>query len=173
MTLRRLLPVVVLGVAVQGCATPTTDDTSAPPFGPPDVTVAATVVHVNDGDTFVVRTDDGDEERVRLLRIDTPEEARDGQPAECLADEATAALERLAGEGTRVLLATDVEVRDRFDRLLAHVWRADDGTWVNGEMLATGHARVVTFPPNVAWDDQVLALQDLARDSGLGLWSAC
>lgn len=149
------------------------DVPAAPPFRPPPDTDRVVVDRVVDGDTLVVDLADGGSDRVRLLRIDTPELSRDGAPAQCLAMEATAQLSRFAGPGTTLLLATDVEVRDRFDRLLAHAWRADDGVWVNGGMLATGFARVVTFPPNTAYDAEVLALQDVARDRGVGLWSRC
>lgn len=134
---------------------------------PPEGATPATVVRVVDGDTVVVDVD-GTEERVRLLRIDTPELARDGEPAECLAQAASDALAGMLPPGTPVLLERDVEARDRFGRLLAHVWA--DGTWVNGAMLADGYARVVTFPPNVAYDDQVLAAERSARDRDTGLW---
>ena len=143
------------------------------PFAPPADAEQATVVRVSDGDTIVLRFGSGDEERVRLLRIDTPELARDGQPAECLADAATEQMERLAPRGTAVVILADVEARDQYGRLLAHVWRQDDGMWLNGAMLATGYARVVTFPPNVAFEREVLVFQDVARDEGKGLWSAC
>lgn len=145
----------------------------APPFAPPPDAEPATVVRIVDGDTLILRFGPDDDERVRLLRIDTPELSRDGQPAECLALAATEQLTRFAPPGTNVLIATDVEIRDQFGRLLAHVWRADDGIWINGGMLATGYAKVVTFPPNVTWDREVLALQGVAQDQGKGLWSAC
>ncbi|MFJ4761298.1 thermonuclease family protein [Kocuria marina] len=53
-----------------------------------------TVERVVDGDTLDA-TIAGKSTRVRLLNINTPEVARDGQPGECLADEATAKLEDL------------------------------------------------------------------------------
>lgn len=146
-----------------------TPDTVTLDPAPPGDAVLGEVERVVDGDTAVVLVD-GDRERVRLLRIDTPELARDGAPAECLAAEATAALESLLPVGEPVLLATDVEARDRFGRLLAHVWTAD--TWVNAEMLRRGVAQVVTFPPNTAFGDEVLAAQRAARDAGVGLWDA-
>lgn len=154
-------------------ATATSDARKAPPFGPPETATDATVVRIVDGDTMILHVGPGDDERVRLLRIDTPELSRAGQAAECLGREATDQLARFAPPGTAVLVATDVEVRDQYGRLLAHVWRADDDVWINGGMLATGYARVVTFPPNVAWDREVLALQAVAQDQGKGLWSAC
>lgn len=134
---------------------------------PPASARVGEVERVVDGDTVVV-TVDGTRERVRLLRIDTPELAREGEAAECLAEEAATRLGELLPPGERVLLATDVEARDRFDRLLAHVWTGR--TWVNAAMLRSGHAQVVTFPPNTAYDAEVLAAQRSAREAGRGLW---
>lgn len=154
-----------------GPATDPVAPTTAPAAAdapPPDTAVAAVVDRVVDGDT-VVLTVDGERERARLLRIDTPEAARDGAPAECLAGEATRALERLLPPGGTVLVATDVETRDRYGRLLVHVWRGD--TWVNARMLRDGWAQVVTFPPNTAYDAEVLAAQESARRDGAGLWA--
>lgn len=139
---------------------------------PPVDGVPARIVRVVDGDTVVANVD-GDDLRVRLLRIDTPELARDGDPAECLGDAAAARLEALVPTGTVLVLATDTEELDQFGRLLAHLWRAEDGLWVNGAMLASGFARVVTFPPNVAYDDEVRALERSARQRSLGLWATC
>lgn len=152
----------------------------AVPVGPDVFT--GRVLHVSDGDTLLVEVlttardmpplDDGNLARIRLLRIDTPEEPRDGEPGECWADEATAALEALTPEDSIVTFQYDVEPLDRFDRHLAHAWTAD-GRWVNGELLAVGAARAVTFRPNVAHDERVFDLEADARAAGRGLWGAC
>lgn len=160
-----------LAVALAAClpVQPTGDvepSTGLP--GPPPSTTPAVIERVVDGDTVIAEVA-GARERVRLLRIDAPEVARDGEPAECLADASTAALEALVPPGTTVRVATDVEVRDRFDRLLAHMWV--DEVWVNGAMLRDGMAQVLTIPPNVAYDDEVLAAADAARRDGRGLWA--
>jgi micrococcal nuclease len=130
------------------------------------------VERVVDGDTVIAEVA-GARERIRLLRIDAPEAARDGEPAECLADHATAALERLLPPGAEADLALDVERRDRFGRLLAHVWV--DDTWVNGVLLEAGLVQVLTIPPNVGYDDEVRAAATRAREAGVGLWdpAAC
>ncbi len=154
-------------------ADPPATDAVAVPAG----AFTATVTHISDGDTLWVSVEDPgatgidtrEEAKLRLLRIDTPELARDGQPADCLADEASDALARLVPEGSTVHGAYDVERRDRYGRELVHLW-TDDGRWVNGAMLADGYAQVVTFPPNTAYDDEVRALQADARDDRRGLW---
>lgn len=196
----RHLPTLVLVAALaSGCVEVTTGDPAAPPVTgtlstlpspaapvdsdppvPSTGTWTGTVAHVSDGDSARIVVDDpgptplrpGDELRVRLLRIDTPELSRDGQPAECLAEAARDALRQLLPPGTPVTAWPDVEAQDQYGRELAHLW-LDDGTWVNGTMVAAGFAGVVTFPPNVAYDDEVRDRQRAARDAGRGLWSAC
>ena len=74
----------------------------------------------------------------------------------------------LLPEDEPVLLATDVEERDQYGRLLAHVWTR--ATWVNAQMLRDGYAQVVTFPPNTSYDEEVLTAQQQARDAAVGLW---
>jgi micrococcal nuclease len=126
----------------------------------------ARVTRVVDGDTIRL----GDE-RVRLIGVDTPETKRPGTPVECFGREATAFTKRLL-EGRRVRLELDVESRDRYGRLLAYVRRADDGLFVNAELVAQGYATVLTVPPNVRHAARFLQLQRRARDDRRGLWSA-
>ncbi len=134
----------------------------------------ATVEYVVDGDTIDVMID-GREERVRLTGIDTPEKARrdTGAPAECFADEATAFTESLLPVGTAVRLERDVVGRDDYGRILGYVYRADDGIFVNYEIVRQGYAQPLTIPPNVTFADLMV---DAARDAeaaDAGLWSAC
>ncbi|WP_325064144.1 thermonuclease family protein [Halobacterium bonnevillei] len=78
---RRTLAVVATAtlVLLAGCSGSVT-------FGEPTTTAAqnqtATVVDVVDGDTVDVRFEDGTEERVRLLGVDTPEVHEDVSPGE-------------------------------------------------------------------------------------------
>ena len=72
-----------------------------------------------------------------------------------------------------VRLIGDAEARDRYGRLLAYVYRAGDGLFVNAALVRGGYARTLTIPPNVAHAGQLAALADEARRAGRGLWSAC
>jgi micrococcal nuclease len=72
-----------------------------------------------------------------------------------------------------VQLVRDVEARDRYDRLLAYVYRASDGRFVNLAMVEDGFADQYTFPPNVAHTDDFRTAAREAREAGSGLWSAC
>jgi micrococcal nuclease len=132
----------------------------------------AEVVRVVDGDTIVVRIA-GADERVRLIGIDTPESVDPRSPVDCFGPEASRATADLLPPGTPVRLVRDVEARDRFDRLLAYVYKVDDGSFVNLTLAATGYADVATFPPNVAHTDELVAAVAEARAAGRGLWGAC
>jgi micrococcal nuclease len=131
----------------------------------------ARVVRVVDGDTIRVALPSG-EEPVRYIGIDTPESVKPGSPVECFAKKASAFNERLVA-GERVKLVRDVEARDRYGRLLAYVYRARDGLFVNAELVRRGYATVATFPPNVAHEREFRRLARRARLSGRGLWGQC
>lgn len=132
----------------------------------------AEVVRVVDGDTVVVRLGRADE-TVRLLGIDTPESVDPRSPVECFGKEAAAHTASLLPAGTAVRLVRDVEARDQYDRLLAYVYRASDGAFVNLQLVNDGYASVLTYPPNVAHADEFTAAAAQARRNNLGLWSAC
>jgi len=129
------------------------------------------VVRVVDGDTVRVRVD-GREETVRYIGVDTPETKRPGSPVECFGPAAGAANERLVG-GREVRLEVGEEERDRYDRLLAYVYRADDGRFVNEILVRDGYARPLAIEPNVRHAAAFAALADEALEAGRGLWSAC
>ncbi len=132
----------------------------------------ATLDRVVDGDTIDVRID-GSTERVRLIGIDTPETKKPNTPVQCYGPEATANTKHLLPEGTPLRLVRDVQARDDYGRLLAYVYRADDGTFVNLQIVAQGYAHTLTIPPNVAFADQFVAAARDAEHDNLGLWSAC
>lgn len=148
---------------------------SSPPSNPDPSTplgASATIERVIDGDTVVVRIG-GRVERVRLLGIDTPERPGSLRPAECHGDEATEATKALLPEGTEVLVTRDIEPRDRFGRLLAYLYRADDGLFVNLVLVEHGHAEVLVIEPNSAHRDLFVQAEARARAQGLGFWATC
>jgi micrococcal nuclease len=122
------------------------------------------VKRVIDGDTFELI----DGERVRLIGIDTPETARGRRVDEPFADVATE-FTRSMVEGRDVRLEFDVQLRDRYGRLLAYVY-LDDGTFLNAELVRLGFATVATYPPNVTFADEFLHLQREARKAKRGVW---
>jgi micrococcal nuclease len=132
----------------------------------------ATLVSVTDGDTITV-TVDGTKEKVRLIGIDTPETKKPDTPVQCFGPEASAFTTSLLPKGTPLHLERDVEARDKYGRLLAYVYRTDDGVFVNLEIIARGYARLLTFPPNVAHVDDFVAAARAAQQANKGLWAGC
>jgi micrococcal nuclease len=72
------------------------------------------------------------------------------------------------------MLEKDTSERDRYGRLLRDVWVERDGAWtlVGLALVAEGYALVSTFPPDVKYVDALVAAARMAREQGLGLWSA-
>jgi len=123
-----------------------------------------TVSKTYDGDTF--KTASG--EKVRLLGINTPEMARDDKRGQPLAEQATLQLKRLT-QGKMVRLAFDSERKDRYGRVLAHVYLRD-GTWVNSKMIELGLAHSYVFAPNFKHSSTLLESERTAREKKLGIW---
>ena len=78
-----------------------------------------------------------------------------------------------AGSDRRLGVRCDVERHDRYERLLAYVYRADDDLFVNAAMVRRGYAYVSTIPPNVEHAERFRRLAAKARVAERGLWSHC
>ena len=129
------------------------------------------VVRLVDGDTIHV-TIDGRTEKVRYIGINCPELHHPRRGEEPGGREATEINRALVG-GKSVRLEPDVQLRDRYGRLLAYVWvRQADGAeiMVNAELLRRGYAQVMTVPPNVRHAATFRRLQAEAREAHRGLW---
>lgn len=125
------------------------------------------VTHIVDGDTIDV-TIDGQDRRVRLLNVDTPESVDPSMPPQCLGAEATEFLADLIPPGTTVSLEYDREHRDRYGRDLAGVYV--DDTLVNAEVARAGFGVAVLIEPNDRFYDDVLAAQEAAEADKIGLF---
>ncbi len=123
----------------------------------------AHVKRVIDGDTFVLDSD----ERVRLIGIDTPETVHPRKEIQLFGPEASE-FTKNAIEGKEVKLEFDVDLYDRYNRLLAYVYY--DDVFLNEELLLNGLAVVSTYPPNVKYVDQFLSAQNQSKNSKIGIW---
>ena len=129
------------------------------------------VTRVVDGDTVHVRID-GADQRVRYIGVDTPETVKPRTPVQCFGKAASAYNHRLV-DGQSVRLRFGAEQRDKYGRLLAYVYRARDGLFVNAALVREGYATTLTIPPNTAHATQFATLERRARDRRRGLWRAC
>ena len=156
-----------------------------------------------DGDTLDLSFcgEDFGGERVRLLGIDAPEMARDGQPADCYAEAAANELQRIAS-GRFLTLSFDAECTDVFGRTLAYLWMDDseaelvlDGQYLeelresstydeddvvpqvllNEYLLIAGFARKYDeeWVEPLRWEQDFIAAERLAMARRYGIWSSC
>jgi micrococcal nuclease len=126
------------------------------------------VTRVVDGDTIVVAIA-GQENKVRLIGIDTPESIHSDESLNVPYGKISSDFTRNALEGNMVYLEYDVEHNDQYGRVLAYVWLDDE--MFNKTLLMEGHAVLVTYPPNVRYVDEFTVLQTQARNDGKGLWA--
>jgi endonuclease YncB( thermonuclease family) len=127
---------------------------------------SATVQRVVDGDTL--RLSDG--RNVRMIGLNTPELGKKGRSDEPFAVTARKRLEALvAASDGRVSLQPGNESKDRYGRMLAHVYGAD-GASLEAQMLAEGLGFLVAVGPNVDLVSCQQAAERSARQAGLGVW---
>ena len=138
--------------------TPTRSRACRAPAGPPpSMCVVARIV---DGDTLVCEGG----ERIRLLLVDAPESDQSD-----FGLRSKLALEELLAVGAEARVELDVQERDRYGRVLAHLY-APDGTWVNRSLVRRGYAVPLVYPPNVRHVEAIRAAADSARAERRGLW---
>ena len=120
---------------------------------------------VFDGDTIRLR----DQHIIRLVAINAPELAHDGQPAQPLAEQARLALATLLPVGSRIGLRYDSERHDHYQRVLAHVFDSQ-GRNVSADLLQAGYAFAIAVPPNL-WQSACYFQQEAkARAVSAGVW---
>jgi micrococcal nuclease len=132
----------------------------------------ATVTTVIDGDTIEVEMA-GRRHRVRLLGVDSPESVHPELPEQCYGKEATEGLSRLLPPGSEIIIERDVELHDRYQRLLLYVYRRPDGLFVNRWLVEQGLAEAVFYPPNVHFRPEIQRARQQARAARRGLWGHC
>src|SRR5215210_2987179 len=143
-----------LAAAVQaGCSE---DEKAAPAKPAPTVRVERAI----DGDTVVLARFG----KTRLIGVNTPEDGR------CGADAATRFTRRRL-EDKRVEYELGVERKDRYDRTLAYLTRAD--TMHNLALVEEGYATVLTIPPNDKYAHQFEEAEEEAKEREEGPLATC
>jgi micrococcal nuclease len=138
---------------------------------------AEVVQHV-DGDTVRVRISNPPPElktveTIRMIGVDTPETVHPNKPVEFFGKEASDyTKKRLYGKN--VYLAFDWDLRDRYGRLLAYIYTADNQTATpcfNAELIREGYGHAYTRFA-FQFTEEFRALEREARQVKRGLWNS-
>lgn len=139
------------------------------------------ITNIVDGDTVdAVRVSDGQDRRLRLIGVDTPEtpklDAGSGEitPGECYGDEAYAFTELLRGR--HVWITYDAECQDSTPQMrdLVYLWVGPGpGDMWNRQLVRRGLADTLTIEPNSSFAPLLEQDRAVASSEGSGLWSAC
>ena len=124
----------------------------------------ARVDSVYDGDTL--RLDDG--RKVRLIGVNTPELGRDGQSDEPFAVQARQWLLHQV-EGRQVYLLPGIDPRDRYGRMLAHLY-LHEGTLAAEALVGRGLGYALAIGANSRLADCLFAAEEPVRAQGVRLW---
>lgn len=133
-----------------------------------------TLIRVIDGDTLLVNHD-GEEERIRLIGIDTPESVNpDKEKNNEYGEAASSFTKGLLSKGDTLYLEYDAERTDKYDRTLAYVWRDKTNTnvayMVNAQIIRSGYADTIIIEPNTKYAEIFKTMRDQAKSAGSGLW---
>jgi micrococcal nuclease len=124
-------------------------------------------VEIVDGDTAKFEID-GKVEPVRFLLIDTPETRHPKLGKQPLGPEAKEFTNKLLSEAKEVSLEWDAEKRDKYNRLLAHVYA--DGKSVQEALLTEGLARVGYIYESRNHLDEYRKAEEIAQNAKKGVW---
>ena len=142
---------------------------------------AVKFVRTVDGDTIIVEDAVGEQKRVRMIGIDTPEsvaaeEERNNEYGVMASDYT----KELLSNTDKLYLEYDVDNDDQYDRILAYVWLEDvsdtfdeeniENSMVNAIIVKNGYGVAKRYEPTVAHDDSLQAIMKKARENKTGLW---
>ena len=126
------------------------------------------VTAVCDGDTIVIEKGSCKtgfpENKIRLLGIDAFEMGQ-----EPYGKKSKDFLTKLL-LNKKVCIETDVDKKDIYNRTLGYVFVIEDFSFINEEILKTGHAILYDFPPNTKYIDRLKKAQTYARKNMIGIW---
>lgn len=122
------------------------------------------VKKVYDGDTILLSNGN----KVRFLGVNTPEVEGRHKSAQAGGEEAKQWLiNKLTN--TKVRLETDVEKKDKYGRLLAHVF-TEAKEHLNLQLVEKGLATVNIYPSSIKYTDELIKAGQQAERNKLGVW---
>lgn len=119
---------------------------------------------IYDGDTILLENG----KKIRLLGINTPEVEGRHKTAQAGGEEAK---QWLVAElkNIKVRLEKDIEKKDKYGRVLAHVF-TEDKKHINYQLVRNGLASVNIYPPNLKYVNKLLDAEKQAEQKQLGIW---
>lgn len=152
--------------------TPSPDPEPSPSASIDLLPVGYEVDRVVDGDTVKLMIN-GVSQSVRIIGIDTPETVHPRMDVQCYGPEASARAKELL-EGKTVQLEQDLSQgeTDRYGRLLGYL-TLEDGRDFGRIMIEEGYAEEVTYDGWYEKQGRYKFYEDVAREQGVGQWSAC
>nr|WP_283809120.1 immunoglobulin-like domain-containing protein [Tumebacillus amylolyticus] len=143
--------------------------TQAPAPSTNGVIKQATVLRGVDGDTVKLATAVYGATNVRFLSIDTPETVYNNMSQGPHGDAAHNALDQLLPPNTPVELHFGSEPKDKYGRLLAHVYK--NGEDMNLRQVRDGMAATYQIYPNLDGFETYADALKLAKQEKLGIWN--
>lgn len=133
----------------------------------------ALVDRVVDGDTIEVifktgNLANGKKYKVRFIGVDTPESKALDKSKNTKEGEIAYRYTKEKLEKKEVTLEFDVGVMDRYNRLLAYIWK--DGEMYNEHLLNIGYARLMTIQPNIKYVEKFKKAEKNARENNIGFF---
>jgi|GEM_PF-3590759 len=145
-----------------------------------------TITRVVDGDTVIIERDNGSQERLRIVGIDTPEIVANNRPVECYGSEASTYAKQLLPTNSTVTFVHENK-KDKYDRSLGYL------SLVNGEdfgevMIRDGYAYAyrsfnhkrrslyirtesqARLQKNGLWDDDACRYSEQSIDQTVSTW---
>lgn len=136
----------------------------------PKPTITYQVVRVVDGDTITV-SQNGVNQTLRLIGLNTPETVDPRKPVECFGQEASAKAKELLTGKTVTLEADPTQGElDKYNRLLRYVY-LPDGRLYNKLMIEQGYAYEYTYNLPYKYQAQFKQAESEARAAKRGLWA--
>ncbi|MFD2231698.1 thermonuclease family protein [Alkalimarinus sediminis] len=126
----------------------------------------AKVKRVVDGDTIWLQ----DGRKVRLIGVNAPELGKKGRQSEPFSVLAKQRLIELVGDSALIYLKVGEEAKDRYGRLLAHVF-THKGVSAEVVLVREGLGFAIAIPPNIAMQDCLRQAQIEARTARRGVWN--
>ena len=126
------------------------------------------VVRVVDGDTLVADID-GNETKVRLIGVNTPESVHEDDSKNVPEGKDAFAYTSNLLTGRRIYLVYDEDREDDYGRTLAYVF-TEDGTFVNLLLVEEGLAECMKIEPNTRFASEFAKAETAAKAADKGFW---